>query len=202
MRALPSSSRSSLPPLGILACALLSVGVVAFALAACGTSNSGTGSGDGGAGGAASSPASCTTAMECNPNECVCNDGETVETGSACLQGSCLAGNDASFCMNSCSTHGGHAAVRAHRNVAASSECDAWCTKGAGLACASTTCDRFFFCGVPKGSCEAATQAALKCAVEKGTWACSKNSSSWSVSSSCPTFSELCTGTGADAGSD
>lgn len=193
----------TLPSPGFVSLSLLSVGVVTFALAACGTSNGGTSSPDGG-GTSASSPASCTTAMECNPNECVCGDGETVETGTVCFQGSCVAGNDASFCATSCSKHGGVTTVRAHPNVAASSECDAWCSKGAGLACGSTTCDRFFFCGVPKGSCEAAAQAALRCAVEKGNWACSKNSTSWSVGSSCPTFSELCTGTGtgADAGSD
>ncbi|MEA2750604.1 MAG: hypothetical protein QOI41_4747 [Myxococcales bacterium] len=190
----------TLPSLGFLSFSfsLLSVGVVAWALAACSTSNNGTSSGDGG--GAASSPTSCTTAMECNPDECVCSDGETVETGSACFQGSCVAGDDTSFCATSCSKHGGVSTVRPHPNVAASTECDAWCTKGASLACGSTTCDRFFFCGVPKGSCEAAARAQLQCAVEKGDWACSKNSKSWSTSSSCPTFADLCTG--ADAGSD
>lgn len=83
--------------------------------------------------------------------------------------------------------------VRPHPNVAASAECDAWCTKGASLTCGTTTCDRFFVCGVPRASCEAATRAALKCNVEKGDWACSQHSTSWSVSSSCPTFTNLCT---------
>ena len=91
--------------------------------------------------------------------------------------------------------------VRPHPNVAASAECDAWCTKGASLTCGTTTCDRFFVCGVPRASCEAATRAsceaatraALKCNVEKGDWACSQHSTSWSVSSSCPTFTSLCT---------
>ena len=91
-------------------------------------------------------------------------------------------------------------AVQPQPNVATSAECDAWCAKGAALGCGSTTCNRFFFCGVGKRSCEAATRAALRCAVEKGTWACSKQGTSWSVSSGCGTFSELCAAN--DAGTD
>lgn len=172
---------------------LLSSAALAALLAACGSSSNGTASEDGGTSAAAS--IACTTAMECNSQQCVCTDGETVETASACLQGSCLVGDETSFCASSCKSHGGVTTIRPNPNVATSAECDAWCTKGAALSCGSSTCSRFFFCAVPKGSCEAATRAALQCAVDKGEWACSKTSSSWSVGSSCPTFSELCTGT-------
>ncbi|MDB5220285.1 MAG: hypothetical protein JWO86_8212 [Myxococcaceae bacterium] len=168
------------------------------ALAACGTSNGSATSSDGGTGGDPA-PASCTTAIDCNPQECVCSDGDTTEGGTVCVQGSCGVSHDTSFCDSVCAKHGGVSTVRPHRNVATSAECDAWCTKGASLTCGATTCDRFFFCGVPKTSCEAATRAALQCAVDKGTWACSKQSTSWSVSASCPTFAELCTTS--DAGS-
>jgi hypothetical protein len=168
-------------------------------LVACGSSTSGsTSSGDGGA--SAASPSSCVSAMECNPQQCVCNDGDTTQTATVCLQGSCVMGDDTSFCASACGSHGGVSTIRPSPNVAASAECDAWCGKGAALACGSSTCDRFFFCGVPKGSCEAAARAALQCAVDKGEWACSQHSSSWSVGSSCSTFKELCTS--ADAGSD
>jgi hypothetical protein len=167
--------------------------IAAFAglLGACGSSSNGSTSEDGGTSAAAST--TCSTAMECNPQQCVCTDGETVETASACLQGSCVVGDETSFCASSCKSHGGVSAVRPNPNVATSAECDAWCTKGAALSCGSSTCNRFFFCEVPKGSCEAAARAALQCAVDKGEWACSKTSSSWSVGSSCPTFSEECT---------
>ena len=166
-------------------------------LAACGTSD---GTVVAATGASPTSPVACTTAMECNPDQCVCNDGDTTETASVCFQGSCMQGNDDSFCATACQSHGGVKTIEAHPNVATSAECDAWCAKGASLACGSTTCDRFFFCGVNKGSCEAATRAALQCAVDKGQWACSQHSDSWSVGSSCPTFEELCTGAGADAG--
>jgi len=176
-----------------------SLTAVSFAVAACGS--------DGGApasttGASPTSPppaAACTTAMECNPDQCVCNDGDTVETATVCLQGSCLQGGNDMFCASSCQAHGGVKAIEPHPNVATSAECDAWCAKGASLSCGSTTCDRFFFCGVSKGSCEAAQRAALQCAIDKGTWACSEHSDSWSVSSSCPTFKELCTDAGAGA---
>ncbi len=171
--------------------------VACVACVACGTSSGGALPGDTSAT-SATSPASCTTAMDCNPAACACTAGETVETATVCSQGTCGTGGNASFCAAVCDTHGGVTAVRPHPNVAASVECDAWCSKGAGLACGVTTCDRFFFCGVPKGSCEAATRAALQCAVDKGQWECSQHGSSWSVGSSCPTFAELCVS--ADAG--
>ena len=172
-----------------------SLGALALSLAACGTSDGGGGAATDAA---ATSPVACTSATECNPEQCVCNDGDTTETASICLQGSCVQGNDASFCATACQSHGGVKTIEAHPNVATSAECDAWCAKGAALSCGASTCDRFFFCGVDKGSCEAAKRAALQCAVDKGKWACSMQSSSWSVTSSCPTFKELCTD--ADAG--
>ena len=188
----------TLPWLGPLSSSVL--GALGLAvLVACGSSsNASAPSGDGGT--SAASPPTCTTAMECNPQQCVCNDGDTTQAGTVCLQGSCVVGDETSFCATACKSHGGVSTIRPSPNVALSAECDAWCGKGSALACGSSTCDRFFFCGVPKGSCEAATRAALQCAVDKGDWACSQHGTSWSVSSSCSTFEELCTG--ADAGSD
>jgi hypothetical protein len=182
----------TLPWLGLFT----SLTAIAFSLAACGTSD--------GIGGpttvaASTSPAACTGAMECNPDQCVCNDGDTAETPTICLEGSCGQGSNDSFCASVCQSHGGVKTIEPHPNVATSAECDAWCAKGASLACGSTTCDRFFFCGVDKGSCEAAKRAALQCEVDKGTWACSEHGNSWSVGAPCPTFKELCTD--ADAGS-
>ena len=181
----------TLPWLGLFT----SLSALGFGLAACGTSD---GTVVTTTGASPTSPVACTTAMECNPDQCVCNDGETVETGSACLQGSCMQGGNEMFCASSCQTHGGVKTIEAHPNVATSAECDAWCAKGASLSCGATTCDRFFFCGVSKGSCEAAQRAFLQCEVDKGMWACSEHSNSWSVGAACPTFKELCTG--ADGG--
>jgi len=148
----------------------------------------------------ATDPASttaCTTAEDCNPQECVCTDGQTFSSAAVCSGGSCLTGFSESFCTSACKSNGGVSSIRPARNVATSPECDAWCNKGASLGCDSAACNRFFFCGVPKGSCEAATRAALKCATGEGTWACSEHSSSWSVTSSCGTFASLCDGTDA-----
>lgn len=140
------------------------------------------------------SPDACTSARDCNSQECVCVDGETFSSGTICSGGSCLVGDQGPFCASACKSNGGVSSIRPARNVASSPECDAWCNKGASLGCASTKCDRFFFCGVPKGSCEAAKRAALKCAVEEGKWACSARSDQWSVTSSCGTFASLCDG--------
>ncbi len=54
------------------------------AAAACGTS-----SGDGTLAQATdpASPAACTTAQDCNPQECVCTDGETTASGTVCSGG-------------------------------------------------------------------------------------------------------------------
>lgn len=139
-------------------------------------------------------PAACTSAEDCNPQECVCADGETVAMGTICSGGACVTGSSESFCASACKSNGGPSSVRPARNVAASPECDAWCEKGASLGCKSTTCNRYFFCGVPKGSCEAAARAALKCATDRGAWACSKHGDSWTVTSSCDSFASLCDG--------
>ena len=139
-----------------------------------------------------SSPAACTTAEDCNPQECVCTDGQTLTSGTVCSAGSCTGGFSESSCASACKSNGGVSLIRPARNVATSAECDAWCSKGASLGCGSTKCNRFFFCGVSQGSCEAATRAALKCAVDEATWACSTHSTSWSVTSSCGTFASLC----------
>lgn len=141
------------------------------------------------------SPSACTTAEDCNPQECVCTNGETFASGTACSGGSCSTGFSETFCASACKNAGaGVRSIRPARNVATSPECDAWCSKGASLGCKSSKCNRFFFCGVPKGSCEAATRAALKCATDEATWACSSHSDSWSVTSSCGTFASLCDG--------
>jgi hypothetical protein len=171
---------------------------VLVAAAACGTS-----SGDGTLVQATdpASPAACTTAEDCNPEECVCTDGETVSSGTVCSGGSCVGRFSESLCATVCKDHGGVSTIRPARNVATSPECDAWCNKGAALGCASTKCNRFFFCGVSKGSCEAATRAALKCVTDQGTWACSAHGDAWSVtSSSCGTFASLCDGSDASSG--
>lgn len=181
---------------------LASLGLLSIvSIIACGSSGTSATPQDGGAGTSSTTAVSCDTAQDCNPEQCVCTDGETFPTATICLQGSCSVGGNDSFCGTMCKDHGGVTAIRPSPNVATSAECDAWCSKGSALACGTTKCNRFFFCGVPKHSCEAAARAALKCSVEKGTWACSKQSTSWSVSSSCPTFTELCTGS-ADAGTD
>jgi hypothetical protein len=178
---------------------LASLGLLTLAaMTACGSSSVTSDPGDGGSTPAA--PTACASAQECNPDQCVCTDGETFQTATVCLQGSCSTGGNDSFCASMCKSHGGVTAIRPNPNVATSAECDAWCNKGAALGCGSTKCNRFFFCSVGKHSCEAAARAALACAVDKGKWDCSKQSTSWSVSSSCGTFAELCTGTGADAG--
>ena len=168
----------------------------AAAATACGTS-----SGDGSLAQATdpASPAACTTAEDCNPDECVCTDGESFASGTVCSGGSCLGSYSASVCASTCKSHGGVSTIRPARNVATSPECDAWCNKAASLGCGSTKCKRFFFCGVSKGSCEAATRAALKCATDEGTWACGAQPDSWSVTSSCGTFVSLCDGTDASA---
>jgi hypothetical protein len=178
----------TLPWLGLFT----SLGAIALSLAACGTSD---GTGGATTGASPTSPAACATASECNPDQCVCNDGDTTETATVCLQGSCVQGDHESFCANACQSHGGVKTIEPHPNVASSAECDAWCAKGLALSCGTTTCDRFFFCGVEKSSCEAAKRAALKCEVDKGKWACSEHSNSWSEGSTCPTFHELCMGT-------
>ena len=165
-----------------------------LAIPACTSSNSGADGQDGGAG------ASCTGAQECNPDRCTCTDGEAFDTATICAGDRCSVGQSDSYCASVCTAHGGVTAVGPAPNVAASAECDAWCAKGAALGCGAAKCDRFFFCGVGKRSCEAAARAALACAVEKGTWACSKQSDAWSVSSSCGTFTELCGAS--DAGKD
>ena len=162
------------------------------AAAACGSSS---GSGTVAQATDPASPTACTTAEDCNPQECVCTDGETFASGTVCSGGSCLTGSSDAFCASACKSAGARvSSIRPARNVATSPECDAWCSKGASLGCGSATCNRFFFCGVPKGSCEAATRAALKCATDDATWACSTHSASWSVTSSCGTFAALCDG--------
>jgi hypothetical protein len=170
------------------------LGFLSFVVAAAACSSS---SGDSTGAQQGTTTTACTSAEDCNPEECVCADGKTFSTGAICSSGSCLAGYSDSFCASACKSAGGVTEIRPSRNVATSAECDAWCNKGASLGCASKSCNRFFFCAVPKDSCEAATRAALKCAVDEGKWACSTHSDLWSVTSSCGSFASLCDDAGA-----
>jgi hypothetical protein len=170
----------------------------ALVVTACSSSN-GTGPTDGGSS-ATTSPTSCTSAIDCNPDECVCGDGEVFEGAAICFQDTCSTGDSASACASMCEGHGGVTSIQPSPNVASSDECTTWCNKGAALGCGNKKCDRFFFCHIEKDSCEAAARAALKCAIDEGTWQCNSDGKSWSVSSSCKDFTELCTG--ADAGTD
>lgn len=170
-----------------------------FALAACSSSSSGNGASQDGGSSTSSSPTSCTGADECNPDQCTCNDGQAFASATICANHTCSTASD-TLCPTLCQGHGGLKSIAPAPNVASSPECDAYCAKGASLQCGGASkCNRFFFCGIGKGDCEASARAALDCAVKQGDWACNSNKG-WGVSSSCGTFRNLCGAS--DAGSD
>lgn len=137
-------------------------------------------------------PATCKSSTDCNAWVCVCQDGETLPSPTACANDVCLQTTaESSFCKNGCRDHGGVREVRPAPHVASSPECEAWCAKGEGLKCGTLSCERYFFCGISKTECEASKRAALRCQIDEGTWACNGRQG-WSVQSSCGTFSDLC----------
>jgi hypothetical protein len=163
-----------------------SVGVCATLLLAC---SSGTGS----APGAPGSPCS----GGCDPDRCVCSDGTTADTSTSCLGGTCSTGG-MSECTMRCGGHGGLASVGPAPNVATSAECDAFCNKIASLACGSSKCDRYFWCLVQPGECEASVRAVLACQAQTEMFTC-LDGGGWSGTGSCFQQPNLC---GGDGGSE
>jgi hypothetical protein len=160
-------------------------GVTAAALFACSSQS-------GGASGASGS--SCSHGVGCNPDRCVCVDGTSEDTSTSCIYGTCHTGG-MSECTMRCSSHGGLASVAPAPNVASSPECDAFCNKIASLSCPSGQCDRYFWCLVPPGECEASVRANLACQAQNNTFMCTMDGWS-SVGGSCSMQTNLCSGDG------
>lgn len=121
----------------------------------------------------------CTGALECTPDQCLCNDGTAARTSTACVGGTCKAGD--SMCDPLCKAHGGIASIRPLPNVKTSTACKAFCEKARALGCAKTECDDTFFCSVDIDECAASKEAFLQCGVDQGTWSCNPSGSGWSV---------------------
>jgi hypothetical protein len=188
--------------------------IAAAILVACGSSGSDTtvqpaagsggsagaaeaGSSDAAAAGGTDAGGSCVSANECAQWQCTCTDGTVFLSPRTCAGGDCHAG-DIGQCAPYCQPHGGTDNVQISPNVANSSECDAFCAKVASLGCTGNlTCDRYFYCLVTAGSCEAAARAKLKCKVDKGNWTCNQDAGGWEVDSSECSQSEEC---GSDSG--
>ena len=95
-----------------------------------------------------------------------------------------------------CSTHGGLASIAPAPNVASSPECDAYCNKIASLGCAHAECDRYFWCLVPPGECEASVRADLACKAQNDMFMCNSAGGWSSVGGSCSIQTTLCSGDG------
>ena len=125
----------------------------------------------------------CQSQEDCPLFSCTCRDGVKVSMPSCALT-RCEAGSTA--CDKACSTRGGLESFREQPTVKDSAECEAFCAKGASLACgAASNCDRLFYCALDDGECADAKRAHLKCVAEQGQWACS-GSGGWTVTSGCP----------------
>ncbi len=194
-------------PFRFLAVAALPLVSLLAVLAACGkplTTPEEPPAGDGGGGGDSAMMSSgmmpCTTAQDCVPDRCTCNNGMVETTGTVCGAGFCQ--NPAADCNSLCGV-GGVKTSEPVPNVIGSPACTAWCAKGLALSCPGKPfCNDVFFCSEDVGECAASKEAYLQCEIDSGTWACNPASegSGWSVTSSCSKSTDLCVA--ADAGQD
>jgi hypothetical protein len=94
--------------------------------------------------------------------------------------------------------HGGLVSFGPAPNVVNSPECDAFCNKIASLGCPDARCDRYFWCAVSPGQCEASARAQLACQAQNNMFMCTTNGWSAIGSGNCDMSASLCA---ADGGS-